>query len=407
MNIRIHIFPIMVLVFTLSFAVFSEESGIWVQGPELHERRWGHGGVVVDGRIYVLGGVSDRRQVLNTIEIYDPDRNEWTMGPEMPVHCYYMSVVTVGRQIVIIGGIDQNRNIKNWVLAFDTENDEWSRLNELPEAREGAGVALDGRFILVMGGRAPREMAVETGFRYDLTENSWSGRVPPMSAPRANFGFVNAGNLIAVGGVDFGPVGSVEVFQDGSWRNLARMATPRGRMGCALLPGDSAIVLAGGIGHMQPPLEVVDQFNFRTREWSEMPSLNTSRADFVLLSHENKIYAIGGSTHERREEGVLNSVEIYTFPNNIPFESSSVNSPEVVSIYPNPANNQVNFVFNERLENFLIYDLTGHRLHFNDAFHHEGTWTLDAANLESGTYFIKVIESASQRSTIRSFTILK
>lgn len=51
----------------------------WEQLADLLQRRAEHGAVVVDGVIYVFGGGSSERSFSETVEAYDPSKNQWTV----------------------------------------------------------------------------------------------------------------------------------------------------------------------------------------------------------------------------------------------------------------------------------------------------------------------------------------
>jgi N-acetylneuraminic acid mutarotase len=46
--------------------------------------RWSLSTVVVNRRIYVLGGIGEKGDFLATMEVYDPIADKWTQLPEMP-----------------------------------------------------------------------------------------------------------------------------------------------------------------------------------------------------------------------------------------------------------------------------------------------------------------------------------
>jgi hypothetical protein len=61
-----------------------------------------------DGRVLVLGGTTDDRQLLASTEVFDPDTNHFTPGPLMGVERYKFPdpVVTASGRLVVAGGTE-------------------------------------------------------------------------------------------------------------------------------------------------------------------------------------------------------------------------------------------------------------------------------------------------------------
>ena len=47
-------------------------------------KRYGHASVVLDGRIYAMGGSGDDDTTLDTVETYDPQADSWQRVASMP-----------------------------------------------------------------------------------------------------------------------------------------------------------------------------------------------------------------------------------------------------------------------------------------------------------------------------------
>jgi N-acetylneuraminic acid mutarotase len=86
--------------------VYDTNSGTWTQLATMPTRRWGHSATVVNGLIYVFGGVSfgAQSQVYSSVEVYDPRMNTWTTKSPMPTKRYCLSTCLMGGNIYAIGG---------------------------------------------------------------------------------------------------------------------------------------------------------------------------------------------------------------------------------------------------------------------------------------------------------------
>ena len=72
--------------------------------------RWELSTCVVDGKIYALGGyvpgVTGHLGVA-TVEVYDPATDTWTAGPDMPAGRFGPRTSVVDGKIYVIGGMDR------------------------------------------------------------------------------------------------------------------------------------------------------------------------------------------------------------------------------------------------------------------------------------------------------------
>ena len=68
---------------------------------------------------------------------------------------------------------------------------------------------------------------------------------------------------------------------------------------------------------------------------------------------------------------------------------SSINSftPQIISIYPNPSANLVEFATDEKIIKIEVYDTGGRKLKVS---YEIGTNSLDISNLKNGLYFVKL-----------------
>ena len=73
--------------------------------------RSGINAVVVEGKIYVLGGEARLApglagRYVKSIEAYNPKTDRWQQLPDMPMFKFWFSIVAVNNEIYTIGGIN-------------------------------------------------------------------------------------------------------------------------------------------------------------------------------------------------------------------------------------------------------------------------------------------------------------
>ena len=190
------------------------------------------GAVSHDRDLYVVGGYR-RTLDANTSKAfyrYDPDGNRWSRMPDMPEPRAAMAVGVIGNRLIVAGGGRDNVPLSD-TFAFNFRTRRWSRLPDMPSRREHVGYAVLGGKLYVLGGRAPGPLAVDTAESYDAGNRRWT-RLPPMPVPTGGLGAVTVdGRVIAIGGGDDGAgtvTGAVQEWDPstGKWALLPEMRTP-------------------------------------------------------------------------------------------------------------------------------------------------------------------------------------
>jgi N-acetylneuraminic acid mutarotase len=119
----------------------------WAELPALPKPRSSHDSVVVDGKLYVLGGweLSGSRQGSWHEEAWVLDlerpRRGWKKFSQ-PFKRRAVAVAAVGHWIVVMGGMDNENYTSLEVDLYDTKTRKWSKGPELPDGpMDGFGAA--------------------------------------------------------------------------------------------------------------------------------------------------------------------------------------------------------------------------------------------------------------------------
>ncbi len=81
----------------------------WTQGASLPVPVIGPGVAVLNGELYVLGGMADDENwncVNATVQIYDPGKNKWRMGKPMSAPRCFLAAVVHNEGVHVFGGFD-------------------------------------------------------------------------------------------------------------------------------------------------------------------------------------------------------------------------------------------------------------------------------------------------------------
>ncbi|WHX76507.1 kelch repeat-containing protein [Bacillus safensis] len=100
------------------------ETNGWTKRADLPEERLHSSSAVVDGKIFVFGGSSEKSSSNKNTYMYDPHKNEWSSKADMPRKRTDSTAVAIGKKIYVIGGA--YRESENTIDIYDAESDKWS-----------------------------------------------------------------------------------------------------------------------------------------------------------------------------------------------------------------------------------------------------------------------------------------
>lgn len=223
----------------------------WVKVAGMDMPRDDFGMAIVDGKLWVLGGMTgERGNKLDSIEIYDPATDTWTYGPRMPVGRSSHRSVAIGRTIYSFGGSSSERSYISLADALETTTGQWRDLAPMPTARFGhAVVEVGGRIYTIGGHNGSKGVAVVEV--YDPATNSWSNAAP---LPTARY------NLQAV-------VFQGKIYTLGGWFNDA-------------------------------PSQIVEIYDPATDSWATGPAMNAAMSNFGATVSDGRIHAMHHTDHQ-------------------------------------------------------------------------------------------------------------
>jgi hypothetical protein len=194
-------------------AAFDPRSQRWSDLPPLPEPRSSHDAVVLENRLYVLGGWSlggdtlDARWMDTAYALDLADPQSWQPLPKAPFQRRAVAAAGLGRAIYVLGGIDNLGKTSRRVDVLDLESDQWLKGPELPFDGFGVSAFTVGERLFVSG----MDGAV---YRLDGGRQSWlpvarlsDGRIFHRLLP------AGGGRLLFVGGANkSGHLTSIEVL---------------------------------------------------------------------------------------------------------------------------------------------------------------------------------------------------
>jgi hypothetical protein len=308
----------------------------WVQGwrdaSSLQGPRAGAATVVVNGYIYVIGGVNGRNFVRLTeyTKINDDGSlSPWKETALLNEERGFIDAVARDGYIYVVGG-GNGPNGKNLLRSVerakvneDGSLSAWQTMQSgMVMPRRCSKTVIKGNFIYALGGFAGA--LLDNVERAEILSNGelgpWSIEEATMTIPRyVNSVKASHGNTYVIGGHDqMKGVGITNVEwaipseQGGvkDWKATSNMQV--GRYGLASAGHGNSIYAIGGLTGLEylNSIEVANiQKNGELSPWRFTTPLSEPRATFSVVAYKDWIYIIGGTNQDR----YLNTIEYASF----------------------------------------------------------------------------------------------
>ncbi len=296
---------VFMLLFAVSVCLPAENE--WSRKTDMPTARGWLSTVVIDGKIYAVGGLDDL--ALATLEEYDPQLDRWTRKADMPTaHVNDLSTSVIEGKLYTIG-----RAVPN-VEEYDPELNKWTVRARIPtERRDFTTSVVNGKIYAIGGnirggefGEIPPIMPIEV---YDPVTDEWEKKGDTPTPREGHCAAVVGGKIYIIGGqttdgwVWEPPSKLVEEYDPvtGMWEEKASMPTARMNLTCSVVNGKIYVIGGWNRGVSFPTLEVYDP---ATDSWEKKKGMPGPRYAFASAAVNGKIYAIGGWTGLRGQKTV-------------------------------------------------------------------------------------------------------
>lgn len=389
---------LLILIF-LIFPVTA--SANWNYVASMPTPREGLTAVVLDGKIYAIGGKQQGYSSLNVVEIYDPMTDEWFSAPPILYERAYAASAVYEDKIYLFGGRDGSDLVPE-IEVYNPETTEWSYVNTLAPDREGLGAFSLGDSIILVSGHQQITYSREVNV-FDPAQNQWLDDLDQIPSPHAGFGAAMVGDSIyVIGGVYYGVLDKVHILFNGDWSEGASLSTPLGNTAACVL-GDT-IFIAGGFSGVSET-DSAFYLSKTDNRWYYLSSMIEKRESHAMVSCNGRIYVMGGGREELSGRVYLSSVETSENVLMSINEGTINNNPQlfyIIENYPNPFSEGTSISITNPVSDFenlpvIIYNVLGEEvmswsniLNKSTAVLQWNGFNIDGYPLPSGIYFIKV-----------------
>jgi N-acetylneuraminic acid mutarotase len=276
----------------------------WTQKADMPTPRWAHSAGVVNGKIYVIGGIASETAWLNgkaisAVEEYDPATDTWTRKADMPAARGYLegSLPVVDGNIYLIGG---GKSAVARVDIYDPVMDTWSSGADMPTPRNNVATVAWNDKIYAFGGQtgtlgssAPTVNVTQV---YDPRTDTWAQAAP---MPRGVWGHsaeMIDDKIYVVGGASAtNALRIVQVYdpQTDTWTSATPIPKATRNFGASVLCG-KIYVVGGWLNSMQTPYSDTWVYDPTMDTWTASAPIPEGRVASTSMVN-GRIYVIGGS----------------------------------------------------------------------------------------------------------------
>jgi N-acetylneuraminic acid mutarotase len=399
----------MLCMTSISFA----QDNIWTSKTDMPTAKFGHATCVVNGKIYVIGGVEDAESTtILAVEEYDPETDTWTTKTDMQTPRYWFGVCAVNGKIYAIGG---TRNVNGPGLStvdeYDPVADTWTTKTDMPTARAILSASVvNGKIYAIGGTYVKGGSTLATVEEYDPATDIWTTKTNMDTARWGHSTCVVNGKIYAIGGTaasvhDWPGLATVEEYDPATdtWTPKTDMPARRAYLSASVVNG-KIYAIGGGRDLATSGRSTVEEYDPAADKWTTKTLMPTARFFLSTSAVNDKIYAIGGavtawhtsvpwqgcSTVEEYDPSFDQPTSIYETLNQLPQPCTLMQN------FPNP----FNYVTHIK---YQLYKNTGVCIKILNALGQEvetiidekkkaGNYTMtwDASNNASGLYFISL-----------------
>ncbi|MDC7231752.1 MAG: kelch repeat-containing protein [Spirochaetales bacterium] len=274
--------------------------GIWEELPPLSESRAYPAGSCLNGKIYITGGVSKGLTARPYVDVFDIRSQTYVDRLTLPEESRagHAQVVLEG-EIWLIGGLGIPF-VTDSVISYNPATGEWTERKSLPYRLDFPAAEVVNGKIYVIGGKTPfPNEPVPYTLEYDPARDSWHEK-KSMDIPRyLHDTAVLDGRIYVFGGQNI-KGGEIDMSvleynpESDSWTVAGTL--PRPVRFHEAEPFGSHIAVIGG-----QSLEGAENYNnfllFNPKEktWQEGPVMMNPRMNFACAAVEDTIYVFGGN----------------------------------------------------------------------------------------------------------------
>jgi N-acetylneuraminic acid mutarotase len=251
--------------------------------------------VVIENKIYVVGGRDASTFATDKVEVYDAKSNTWSEAKELPIALDHIGVASYHGKLYVVGGLTRDFRVSNALFIYDSHTNEWVHGKYMPTARGSVTAQFVDGILYAVGGWNGKPLRINEA--YDPATDTWISKAPMPTARDHHASGVINGKMYVIGGRQGSLWTNVNVNEEydpekDEWSTKAPMPSYRGGITAVHL-SDSIYVFGG-----ENPVRTFDnneQYIPSLDKWIIRENIPTARHGLTSAAVDGNIYIIGGS----------------------------------------------------------------------------------------------------------------
>jgi len=141
--------------------IYDPVRNCWMETTGMSSQRQGAAAVTLRGLLYVVGGYNGSKfgnnGILNSVEVYDPATSRWQGAPAMKHRRQEPVAAELNGKLYVAGGWDGSNRLSS-VECFDYTTATWSQVSTpLQYGRTSAAAAVSDGMLYILGGRVTQQ----------------------------------------------------------------------------------------------------------------------------------------------------------------------------------------------------------------------------------------------------------
>ncbi len=181
---------------------YDPATDVWSERADMPTARFGVCTGVVDGIIYVIGGLPTQNSLTAVVEAYDPATDSWSARSDLPTPLGFHACAVHDGKIYAFGGGATYGRPGAFVYSYDPARDVWATHADMPDPNRAflAAATLDGLIYVAGGQENARSLPLATVLAYDPAADNWTTETDMPAARHFHTASVLDGMIYVIGG---------------------------------------------------------------------------------------------------------------------------------------------------------------------------------------------------------------
>ncbi len=277
----------------------------WTTAANMTSQRSEVTGAVLNGKVYVIGGINATGKSIDTVEVYDPGTDKWSNAPSLPERRDHAAAAADNGKLYVVGGYTDWKP-SNKLFVYDLATNKWQEGKPMPTARGALTAEFFNGTLYAIGGNSTQPL--NTTESYNPQNNSWTAKAPMPTARHHIASAISDEKLYVFGGRQLDnttlsfiiSLNKTEMYDPlkNTWTILEPMPSKRSGSAAAASTNGSIHVFGGEIPPGSKDTIAVfynnEKYDTKDNKWSSEPPMLTARHGLAAETVDNKIHVIGG-----------------------------------------------------------------------------------------------------------------